>query len=170
MNEHAIMTLLGIASVATAISGFSGVVAAFSGRADGKWTPDVRFRITNMLILSLSACLLSFLPLLEEQFEIPEQVLWAIASSGLLAFCALYFAYTLLKLRHPGLRRPGVLVPWVRTVYFVCLAVAIALQALNIALSRRGPGAFIGGLLLVLVPAGLQFVFLVLTPLTSAES
>jgi hypothetical protein len=41
MNEHAVMTLLGIGSVATAISGFSGVVAAFSGRADrlpyGKW-------------------------------------------------------------------------------------------------------------------------------------
>ena len=71
MNEHAVMTLLGIASVATAISGFSGVVAVFGGRAEGKWSPAERFRTTNMLILSLGAMrMLSFVPLTEELFQI----------------------------------------------------------------------------------------------------
>ena len=89
MNEHAVMTLLGIGSVATAISGFSGVVAAFSGRADGKWLPAERFRTTNMLVLSLGACLLSFVPLTEEVLRIPDRVLWMIASLALFGFCSL---------------------------------------------------------------------------------
>src|SRR5215813_12265042 len=107
MNEHAVMTLLGIGSVATAISGFSGVVAVFGVRADGKWSPAERFRTTNMLILSLGACLMSFLPLIEELFQIPDQILWMTASLFLLAFCSFYFVRTIIMLRKPGLRRPG---------------------------------------------------------------
>src|SRR5690242_4777071 len=142
MNEHAAMTLLGIASVATAISGFSGVVAVFSGGADGKWSPAERFRTTNMLILSLGACLLSFVPLVEELFQVPERALWMSASLCLFSFGAFYIVHTMIRLRNPNLRRPGALVEWVRVVYFVCLVLAIALQVLNFAgvLLERGPG------------------------------
>jgi hypothetical protein len=169
MNEHAVMTLLGIGSVATAISGFSGVVAVFGGRADGKWSPGERFRTTNMLILSLGACLLSFVPLTEEMFQIPDQILWVTSSLFLGAFCAFYFVYTIIMRRKLNLHRPGALIEWVRGVYFSCLALAIVLQALNVfgVFVVRGPGPFIGGLIFMLIPAGLQFAFLVLTPLTS---
>jgi hypothetical protein len=168
MNEHAVMTLLGIGSVATAISGFSGVVAVFGGRADGKWSPGERFRTTNMLILSLGACLLSFVPLIEELFQIPDQILWMTSSFCLGAFCAFYFVYTIIMIRRLSLHLPGMLIEWVRFVYFSCLTLAIALQAFNAAgvLVVRGPGPFVGGLILMLIPAGLQFAFLVLTPLT----
>jgi hypothetical protein len=56
----------------------------------------------------------------------------------------------------------------VRIVCFVCLALAIALQTLDVAgaLLERGAAPFICGLLLMLIPAGVQFAFLVLTPLT----
>jgi len=133
MTEHAVLTLLGIASVATAISGFSGVVAVFGGRADGKWSAADRFRTTNMLILSLGACLLSFVPLLEELFRVTDRMIWISSSSFLVAFCAFYFVYTMIKLRDANLRRPGALILWVRYVYFVCLAFAIVLQTLNVA-------------------------------------
>ena len=171
MNDHAIMTLLGIGSIATAISGFSGVVAAFSGRADGKWLPAERFRITNMLVLSLGACLLSVIPLTEELLRVPDQILWIVASVSLLAFCSFYYVRTIILLRRPSLSRRGVLVDWVRYVYFVCLSLAIVLQILNVAvvLIDRGPGPFIAGLVLMLIPAGLMFVFLVLTPLSSVD-
>jgi hypothetical protein len=64
-----------------------------------------------------------------------------------------------------------VLVEWVRVVYFVCLGLAIMLQVLNVAgvLVERGPGPFIAGLVFMLIPAGLMFVFLVLTPLSSVD-
>lgn len=171
MNDHAVMTLLGLSSVATAIAGFSGVVAAFSGRADGKWLPAERFRTTNMLILSLAAALLSFVPLTEELLRIPDAILWVVASSVLCVFCVFYFVRTVLLLRRPSLRGPGVLVEWIKPVYFVCLALAIILQVLNIAgvLVERGAGPFIGGLMFVLIPAGLMFVVLVLTPLSSVD-
>src|SRR5215469_15757323 len=161
MNDHAVMTLLGIGSVATALAGFSGVVAAFSGR-DGKWQPAERFRITNMLVLSAGACLLSFVPLTEELLPIPDRALWIGASLSLLMFCLVYFVRTIVLLRRPSLRRPGVLVEWVRVVYFACLALAIVWQALSVAgiLVERGPGPFIAGLVFMLIPAGLMFVFL----------
>jgi len=171
MSEHAVLMLLGIASVALAMSGFSGVVAVFAGRADGKWTAAERFRTRNMLILSLFACLLSFVPLTEELFRIPDRVLWMSSSFFLLAFCVGYILYTINMLRKPSLRRPGTLVMWVRDVYFVCLGLAGILQVLNIAevLVERGAAPFVGGLVLVLIPAGLQFAFLVLTSLTTTD-
>jgi hypothetical protein len=171
MNEHAVMVLLGIASVATAVSGFSGVVAVFGGRAEGKWSPEERFRVTNMLILSLGACLLSFVPLTEELFQISDQILWMTSSFLLGAFCATYFVYTITMIRKLNLLRPGVLIMWVGLIYFICLTLATLLQILNVAgvWVARGPGPFIGGLILILIPAGLQFAFLVLTPLTSAD-
>lgn len=170
MNDHAVMTLLGIASVATAISGFSGVVAVFSGR-DGKWLPAERFRTTNMLILSLGAAVLSFVPLTEELCQMSESLLWVTSSGCLVVFCAFYFVRTAILLRRPALRAPGVLVQWVRVVYFVCLSLAIALQVINVTevWVKRGSGPFIGGLMFVLIPAALQFAFLVLTPLNPAE-
>jgi hypothetical protein len=171
MNEHAVTTLLGIASVAIAIAGFSGVVAVFSGRADGKWLPEVRFRTTNMLLLSLGACLLCFVPLAAELFRATETTVWMTSSCALLAFCTCYFVYTFIMLRKPELRRPGALIAWVRVVYFICLGLAIALQVLSAAgvWVERGPGPFVAGLVMVLIPAGLQFTFLVLTPLSSAN-
>jgi hypothetical protein len=171
MNEHAVMTLLAIASIALAIAGFSGVVAAFGGRAEGKWQPAERFRITNMLVLSMGACLLSLVPLAEESLRIPDRLLWVIASVALLVFCSFYYVRTVMLLRRPKLRRPGVLVEWVRVVYFACLSLAIILQVLNVGGEwiERGPGPFIAGLLLMLIPAGLMFVFLVLTPLSTAD-
>jgi hypothetical protein len=101
----------------------------------------------------------------------PDQILWMTASLILLAFCACYFVYTIRMLRKPDLRRPGVLIVWVRYVYFACLALASVLQALNIAgkVVERGAGPYICGLMFVLIPAGLQFAYLVLTPLTSAD-
>jgi hypothetical protein len=171
MNEHAALMLMGIASVAIAISGFSGVVAVFAGRADGKWSPAERFRTRNMLILSLVACLMSFVPLTEELFQIPERVLWMSASFLLFVFCAAYMAYTISMLRRPALRRRGALVMWVRVVYFICLGLAAIFQALNVAgvLVERGPAPYVSGLVFVLIPAGLQFAFLVLKSLTSTE-
>jgi len=171
MTEHAVLTLLGVASVATAISGFSGVVAVFGGRAEGKWSAADRFRTTNMLILSLGACLLSFVPLLEELFRVPDRTIWMTSSSLLVAFCAAYFVYTMIKLQNPDLRRPGALIAWVRIVYFICLGLAIVLQTLNVAgaLVERDAAPYITGLIFLLILAGLQFAFLVLAPLKAAD-
>ena len=101
----------------------------------------------------------------------PDPLLWVTSSACLFVFCSFYFVRTIILLRRPSLRRRGVLVEWVKPVYFVCLALAIALQVMNVAgvVVARGPAPFIGGLMFVLIPAGLMFAILVLTPLSSAD-
>src|SRR3954468_4568409 len=93
MNEHAILVLLGIAAVATTFSGFSGVVAVFGGRAEGNWAPEEQIRLINMLVLSLTVSLFSFLPLTEELLKISEPMIWRSSSLFLGVFCAIYFFY-----------------------------------------------------------------------------
>ena len=66
MHEHTVLVLLGIAGVAATFAGFSGVVAAFGRRAHGEWLPEEHFRLANMLLISLGACLFAFVPLGEE--------------------------------------------------------------------------------------------------------
>src|SRR4051794_17792011 len=95
MNERAILTLLGIAGVATTFSGFSGVVAVFGGRAEGNWAPEERTRMINMLILSLAVCLFSFVPVVEDLFEISQNVVWISSSLFLGTFCSVYFVYAI---------------------------------------------------------------------------
>src|SRR6267378_35434 len=64
MHENVVFVLLGIADVASTFAGFAGVVATFGRRAQGKWLPEERFRLINIIVLSLVACLFSFVPLL----------------------------------------------------------------------------------------------------------
>jgi len=60
MHENVVFVLLGIAGVASTFAGFAGVVATFGRRAQGKWLPEERFRLINMIVLSLLlACFLS---------------------------------------------------------------------------------------------------------------
>jgi len=59
MQEHSVLTLLGISGVGATFAGFSGVVAAFDRRAHGNWHPEERFRLINMVLISLSTCLLA---------------------------------------------------------------------------------------------------------------
>src|SRR3954469_17861834 len=93
MSEHAVLVLLGIAGIAATVSGFSGVVAVFGSRAEGNWTPEDQVRTINMLVVSLSVCLFSFLPLIEDLFKLSNPAIWMSSSLLLGVFCAIYFFY-----------------------------------------------------------------------------
>ncbi len=167
MDDHVVLTLVTIAGVGATFAGFSGVVAVFDRRAQGEWYPEELFRLTNMLVMSLGACLASLLPLIEAFLGVPERAQWTVASLVLGAFCAGYWPIATRLRRRVAQARPGLLSPWAQAVVTGSLAVAIALQALNVAavIVIRGAGAFVAGLWLLLVAAGLQFAFLVLIPL-----
>jgi hypothetical protein len=172
LHEHIVLILLGISGVSVTSAGFAGVVATFGRRAQGEWLPEERFRLTNMLVLSLGACLFAFIPLIEELFHIAEATLWTIASSLMGTFCAVYFAYAMLQRRRLNRSRPGVLRPWMAAVVIIALGAAVVLQALNATavLVERGAGAYVVGLSLLLTVAGFQFAFLVLMPLSPTAS
>jgi hypothetical protein len=168
MNEHIVPVLLGIAGVAATFAGFSGVVAALDRRARGDWFPEERFRLMNMVVISLGTCLFTFVPLAEELFGLSKSTLWVTASILMGAFCAVYVLYAIPLRRRVGRSRPGSLPLWSTVVFVLCLCSAAALQALNATaiLVERGAGLYVAGLLLLLVAAGIQFAFLVLAPLS----
>ena len=124
-----------------------------------------------MLLMSLGACLFAFVPVVEAVFHLPETTLWMTASVLLGVFYVAYLLYALpARLRLHRTRR-AVLPMWATVTFILCLGFAAVLQALNAiaVVFGREPGPYVAGLLLLLMAAGLQFAFLVLTPLSPAE-
>ncbi len=157
---------LALGETAAIFAGFSGVVAVFGQRPQGRWFPEDHFRLANMLLTSLGACLLAFVPVMGSLFHVREPAVWATASALMGAFCVAYFLYALpirIRLHHT---RRGVAPLWATLVFVLSLCSAAALQALNAAsiAFAREPGPYVAGLLLLLIAAGLQFGLLVLTP------
>jgi hypothetical protein len=172
MNEHIVLTLLTVAGVAATFAGFSGVVAVFDRRAHGEWFPEELFRLTNMLVMSLGACLFSLIPLIAESFHLSESALWALSSVSFGAFCTAYWVIAWTQRGRVARLRPGTLSVWAQAVVTACLSAALVLQGLNAGavIVQRGPGPFVAGLWLLLIAAGLQFAFLVLEPLRSTTN
>ena len=56
--------LIGIAEIAVALAGFTGVVVAFGSRSQGSWNPGDRLRLAFLLEASLTAAGFSLLALL----------------------------------------------------------------------------------------------------------
>ena len=87
-------------------------------------------------------------------------------------FCGSYFLYALsIRLQLHRIRSRA-LPLWATLTFALSLGSAAALQALNATsvFFAREPGPYVAGLLLLLIAAGLQFGFLVLTPGTPPSS
>ena len=78
-------TLIGIASLAIALAGFSGVVVAFGSRTQGAWLPGDRLRLGFLIEASFTATGFSLVSLVL-LYSMPETptLAWRI-SSGLWA-------------------------------------------------------------------------------------
>jgi hypothetical protein len=72
--------LIGIAQIATALAGFTGVVVAFGSRSQGAWHPGDRLRLGFLLEASLTAGGFSLLALLLLSWLADHALTWAIVS------------------------------------------------------------------------------------------
>ena len=169
MDEQTVLILLGISGVSATFAGFSGVVAVFGRRAHGEWFLEDRFRLTNMLVTSLGACLFGFIPTVGVLLNIHDRDLWAISSLLMGGYCVAYILKLVPNWQHLLLKHPGVLSVRASTVVFLSSVLAALLQLLNVVsiLFHREPGPYVLGLLLLLIIAGLQFALLILRPLTA---
>lgn len=161
-----LLTLLGIASVAATFAGFSGVVAVFGGRALRDWGPIERTRMTNLLIMSLSVCFYSFVPIALDLLGVSDGTIWVCSSVGLTFFSGSYFVFSFLNTQELLHNRKSMVSLWVRIAFMVLLPAITVLQIWN-ALGfgfKPGPGPLATGLLLILALAGIQFAYLVLIP------
>lgn len=165
MTHHEVLTLLGISGVAATFAGFTGVVAAFGRRAERAWLPEERFRLANLLLLSLGACFLAFLPIVIDSLGLAPSHLWHVAGPVLAIFCAAYAIYVEPRRREVVRSRRSALHPGAVLVIRGCVLGAFSLQLLGVSgvLGARGSGAYVTGLVLLLVPAAIQFTYLVLS-------
>jgi len=87
LNEEA--SLIVIAEIAAALTGFSGIAAAFGRRRERPWTDDERDRLTDLLNHSGIALFAALLPLVFAQYGGFSPRLWII-SSLLWAGCSVF--------------------------------------------------------------------------------
>ena len=169
MDETTVLILLGFAGVAATFAGFSGVVAVFGRRAHGEWFLEDRFRLTNMLVTSLGACLFAFVPLLGVLLHLHGPRNWTVSSLLLCAYCVAYIVKSYPHWQHLLRLHPGALSPRISVVVSGSFYSAALIQLMNAGsiLFHREPGPYVLGLLLLLIIAGIQFALLVLRPLTA---
>jgi len=169
VDERTVLILVSIATVAATFAGFSGVVAVFGRRAHGEWFLEDRFRLSNMLVASLGACLFAFVPILGLLLHLDEPWIWAIASILMCVYCVVHIMHLWPNWQHLLRAHPGVLSTKASVVVSGSLYLSTLLQILNAAsiLFHREAGPYVVGLVLLLVIAGLQFSLLVLRPLAA---
>ena len=167
MDERTVLILVSIATVAATFAGFSGVVAVFGRRAHGEWLLEDRFRLVNMLVTSLGACLFALIPIVALLLHVDGPSLWEVSSLLMFVYGVAYIATLLPHWWHILSLHPGVLSPVASVVVLSSSTLTAGLQLLNAVsvVFHREAGPYVLGLVLYLVIAGLQFSLLVLRPL-----
>ncbi|MGI9325853.1 MAG: hypothetical protein ACR2PZ_11585 [Pseudomonadales bacterium] len=151
--------LIGIAEIATALAGFTGVVVAFGSRSQGSWHPGDRLRLVFLLEASLTAAGFSLLALLAIASLGNEPLPWRLLS-------ALWFIYTGFSLWsshrriRTNLHEHHDVDQLANRVTFTLFLSVMALQALNVVLWQAFP-AFLAALILNLAGAAMQFARLI---------
>jgi hypothetical protein len=73
-------SLIGVAEIAIALAGFSGVVVVFR-RSKDPWLPEDRFRLTMLILISFSTAAFAFLPLVLWEIAGTEHNVWRASSA-----------------------------------------------------------------------------------------
>jgi len=153
--------LIGIAEIAIALAGFTGVVVVFGSRSAGTWHPGDRLRLGFLLEASLTAAGFSLLALLLLHTISDRPLTWAIMSAA----WALFMTYSLYSSRrrirqnadeHGDVDRTANLLVAVLFIALIVLQIANAVLWLTFA-------PFLAALILNLAGATMQFARLIRT-------
>ena len=152
-------TLIGITEIATALTGFTGIVMAFGGQGLRNWGAGDRLSLAFLLEASLSAAGFALLALLIYATIEDEATAWRIASAFwlLATSVSLYRAHLKLVLLRSKNTESENTSDRIKTALFV---MALACQIVNIAVWHEF-APFLGGVLLNLAGAAMQFVRLI---------
>ena len=150
---------VGIAQIAIALAGFTGVVVAFGSRSEGAWHPGDRLRLSFLLEASLTAAGFSLLALLVVAVFGDTGFSWV-----LLSICWALFTISSLWFSHRQIRDDvgahddvDKLANRLTTLSFVTL---IALQLVNVLLWQHY-SVFLAAVILNLAGAAMQFARLI---------
>ena len=131
---------IALAEIGVVIAGFSGVVAVFGTRSEGRWTLDDRLRLALLLVCSMTVVFFSLFPFVLAALHVPTTVVWGTAS-GLLAVW-LVIANILSFRRLARVRHKFKLAskPWVKWLARIGDAAAVGVLLYNVIwLAEAGP-------------------------------
>jgi len=159
-----------IAEIATALAGFTGVVAFLGERARGEWRAVDLFRFNNLLISSIAALLLSFAPILIFKLGASESTAWR-WSSGLTAAIILIVLARARAIRQlPEVEQVEISRPFLGALGATLAATVALLVANATGVAYPGEsGPFLVGLVSLLAFSAFQFVRLLLLLHTRGE-
>jgi hypothetical protein len=153
--------LIGIAEIAVALAGFTGVVVVFGSRSAGAWHPGDRLRLGFLLEASLTAGGFSLLALLLLNSVGDNQLAWAASSAAWALFMTFSLYSSRLRIRKNSDSHGDV--DRIANLLVACLFVAlILLQAVNAVVWQQF-APFLAALFLNLAGATMQFARLIRT-------
>ena len=151
--------LIGIAEIATALAGFTGVVVAFGSRSQGAWHPGDRLRLIFLLEASLTAAGFALLGLLALSAMKNEALAWSLLSGSWACATAISLWVSRVRIRtnldvHDDVDK---IANRATTLLFISVAI---IQVLNIVLWQEF-SPFLAALILNLAGAAMQFTRLI---------
>ena len=151
--------LVGLAEIAVALAGFTGVVVVFGSRSEGSWHPGDKLRLGFLLEASLTAGGFSLLALLLYSSLSETAAAWSIASFS----WALYMVFSLYwsRLRIQENLSHHADVDRVANVLVFSVFVALVVIQLINALYWQQFGPLLAGLIVNLAGAAMQFARLI---------
>jgi FtsH-binding integral membrane protein len=156
--------LIGLAEVAIAFAGFSGVVAALSGKTN--WSEADRFRFTNLLIVSIAAAIFSFLPIIVDLYGLGDAHSRLLVGSLLAIFSIGFLISRALRGMEIN-RKSSDLNTVVAVIFASSLVITAVLQIMGYFIPGVATATYVTGVLFLILSAATQFVYLILDSLAS---
>lgn len=153
--------LVGVAEIAVALAGFTGVVVAFGSRNQGTWHPGDRLRLNFLLEASLTAGAFALLALILVAWTQMANVAWATTSALWAVFMpySLYTSHRRVTESHHQHHDVDIVS---NRLTFALFCVLIAVQVIN-ATTWHQFGPLLAALASNLAGAAMQFTRLLLT-------
>ncbi len=151
--------LMGVANIAIALAGFSGVVVVFGSRSEGSWHPGDRLRLGFLLEASFTACGFALLALLlYSLLETPGEA-WATCSALWVSYMTFSLYWSRRRILDNQKQHDDIDRFWNRVV-FSAFAALIVVQFINAGYWQRF-GPLLAALMLNVVGAAMQFARLI---------
>ena len=151
--------LVGIAEIATALAGFTGVVVAFGSRSEGTWHPGDRLRLGFLLEASLTAGGFALLALLLIATLDDRALSWQLLSAAWFAFMSFSLWRSRQQIRS-NLDDHGDVDRLANRLTATCFLIVMGIQAANIIL-LQAMWPFLAAVVLNLAGAAMQFARLI---------
>ena len=159
MQLDAPQILVGIAEIAVALAGFSGVVVVFGSRSQGHWRAGDRLRLSFLLEASLTAGGFALAALVLVSIVETEQTAWA-AASGLWALFMPLSLYSSRRRIIDNRERHGDIDTFANRLVFGVFATLVLVQVANVFLWRQF-APVLAALCVNIVGAAMQFARLI---------